>query len=209
VHTSVRDAWLPWNAPIEGIVSWMYLDIRGLVTTGLGQLCDPSILALALPWQSADGTSASTAQVQAAWQAVKANLALAHEGAAAAEALTTLRLPQSDIAATALATLDRYAAILAACPALAAFATWPADAQLGALSMAWAMGPGFPRMFPHWCADCQAGDWAQAAVDCWITDAGNPALRRRNVANRAAFALAAKGGDAAALLSPVPAAVTG
>jgi GH24 family phage-related lysozyme (muramidase) len=199
IHPAVRDAWLPWNAPIEGIVSWMYLDIRGLVTTGLGQLCDPCILALALPWQSADGISASTAQVESAWQAVKANLALAHEGAAAAEDVTVLRLPQSDIAATALATLDRYAAILAAFPALAGFGAWPADAQLGALSMAWAMGPGFPRLFPHWCADCQAGDWTQAAVDCWMADAGNAALRRRNLANRALFAAAAKAADPAVL----------
>ena len=31
----VRNAWRRFNEPLEGLTSWMYLDIKGFVTTGM------------------------------------------------------------------------------------------------------------------------------------------------------------------------------
>jgi hypothetical protein len=65
--------------------------------------------------------------------------------------------------------------------------SWPADAQLGVLSMAWAMGAGFPAHFPAFSAACKNGDWNLAAANCHINDAGNPGVRPRNDENVTLF----------------------
>ena len=57
----VRNAWRRFNEPLEGLTSWMYLDIKGFVTTGMGNLIDPVPAALALTWHDADGMRASPA----------------------------------------------------------------------------------------------------------------------------------------------------
>lgn len=36
MQIAVRKAWRPFNEPLEGLTSWMYFDIKGLVTTGMG-----------------------------------------------------------------------------------------------------------------------------------------------------------------------------
>jgi hypothetical protein len=36
MHQSVQDAWVPFNSPLAGVVNFMYLDVRGLLTTGMG-----------------------------------------------------------------------------------------------------------------------------------------------------------------------------
>ena len=71
------------------------------------------------------------------------------------------------------------------------FDTWPADAQLALLSMAWAMGPGGPGGFPHFRAGCQALDFKTAAAQCQMNAAGNPGLVPRNQANVTLFSNAA------------------
>jgi GH24 family phage-related lysozyme (muramidase) len=189
MNPTVRAQWLTWNAQFEGYIYWMYLDIRGLVTTGVGQLIDPLPAALGLPWMFKGGMSATPSQITAEWQAVKGNHALAHLGAAAAGACTQLRLPDTAIDADALARLDRNAHILTAWPAFAEFDTWPPGAQLGLLSMAWAMGPAFAAGggWPSFCAACTAQDWSSAAESCWMDDSHNPGLTPRNKATRDAF----------------------
>lgn len=68
---------------------------------------------------------------------------------------------------------------------------YPADAQLGILSMAWACGPGFPRTFKNFTRSVLNGDWAGAAASCKIREAGNPGVVPRNKANRTCFGNAA------------------
>jgi hypothetical protein len=191
MNAAVRAQWLAFNAPLEGRVTWMYLDIKGLVTTGEGQLIDPAGIAQDMNWNRPDGSLASRAEVLYEWLTVKNNHALAHDGATAAEHVTALRLPESVLDADALDRLDRFARILAAYPPFAAFDTWPADAQLGVLSMAWAMGPGFPRTWPKFSAACMAEYWWAAAKNCEMDASQNPGLAARNVANVAAFERAA------------------
>ena len=71
----------------------------------------------------------------------------------------------------------------------ASFQDWPADAQLGLLSMAWAMGPAFK--FPNFQAACARQDFQAAADQCHMADGNNPGLRPRNAANRQLFLSAA------------------
>jgi hypothetical protein len=182
----------------------MYLDIKGLVTTGMGNLIDPVEAALHLAWHKADGTTATADQVRQEWNRIKANLPLAHLGAQAARRVATLHLDEADIDTLILGKLDHDEAILKANPAFADFDIWPADAQLGLLSMGWAMGPGFGSRFPHFSTACAAGDFTTAANDCAISTIGNPGVARRNAANRQAFLFAANAQDPAMLRSRVP-----
>ena len=50
VHPSVLADWGAWTAQFEGRVAWPYLDVKGLVTVGLGCLIDPVSAALPLPF---------------------------------------------------------------------------------------------------------------------------------------------------------------
>src|SRR6185437_14187423 len=160
MQSAVRSAWRRFNEPLEGLTSWMYLDIKGLVTTGMGNLIDPVSAALALSWSDANDGRASPDQVSAEWNRMKNNHALAHQGAQAARAVATLHLRDADIDALILGKLDQNEAILKAFPAFSDLDAWPADAQLGLHSMAWAMGPGFGPGFPHFSHACAAKDFA-------------------------------------------------
>jgi hypothetical protein len=204
MQSAVRGVWRRFNEPLEGLTDWMYLDIKGLVTTGMGNLIDPVEVAMCLTWHAADSAIATPDAVRQEWSRIKNDLALAHLGAQAARRIATLHLSDTDIDALILDKLDHDEAILKANPAFADFDDWPADAQLGLLSMGWAMGPGFGPRFPHFSTACAAGDFATAAQDCAISTAGNPGVARRNAANRQAFLFAATAQDTDALRSRVP-----
>ena len=84
-----------------------------------------------------------------------------------------------------------------------AWDSWPADAQLGTMSNAWAAGPLWkaPR-FDQACKnldfDFAAGPIGDANLDptcrgeAWLNDTGNPGLRPRNLANKVCFWNAAR-----------------
>ena len=195
----VRATFRAFTAPLEGVVSWMYLDIKGLVTTGIGNLIDPAQHALRLPWVLKDtGTPASQSSIAADWMNVKGRPVLAQQGYRAAEQYTRCRLTDEGIDQLVLGKLDEFAGVLAG--RFPNFDLWPADAQLGALSMAWACGPAF--RFPAWEAAANAGDWATAARECTINEKGNPGLIPRNRANRILFGNAALAADPAVLYWP-------
>lgn len=63
--------------------------------------------------------------------------------------------------------------------------TWPADAQLGLLSMAWVLGPSF-RLLSFEQAISKR-DFYTAAFACHITGTNNPSFKPRDVANFAMF----------------------
>jgi hypothetical protein len=204
MQVSVRTAWCDFNRSLEGWISWMYLDVKGLVTAGMGNLIDPVGAALTLPWVDGTGAAASQGDIQAEWQRTKDNLALAHQGANAAKQVTALRLGDPDITDLVLAKLDYNERVLKSYSAFANFDAWPADAQLGLLSMAWAMGPGFGPTFPHFSQAASAGNFTTAAGDCEMNASANPGLVRRNAANRQAFLYASTATDLAILQSAVP-----
>lgn len=198
----VRAAFRDFTARFEGKVFWLYLDVLGLVTTGIGNLVDPLPAALSLPWHNADGSPADQATIIAAWEKVKAAQTMKKLGGGAFAKLTTIRLDDAGVdqlVAGRLATDDAYLS-----KRFARYEQWPADAQLGVLSMAWAMGPGFS--FPKFEAAVSALDFATAATDCAINATGNPGVVPRNAANVRCFqnaaAVVANGWDGDTLWYP-------
>lgn len=203
IRPSVLAAWRAFNEPLEGICSWMYLDTEGFVTTGMGNLIDPISLALPLPWRRADGSLADQDEVEAEWNQIKCAKQLAQQGAQAAKAYCLLHLDDAGIDGVIQASLAADVPILMQHAAFADFPNWPADAQLGLLSMAWAMGPGFGYMYPRFSQAVSQHDWNSASLECAMQD--NPPPVRRNNATALAFKLAAAPGlDPAVLQSPVP-----
>lgn len=187
IYPCVRATFYDFTAPLEGVVPWMYLDIRGLVTVGLGCLIDPLPLAIPLQWHWADfGAVARVDAIDAEWHRVKSRTEIAKLGHLAALRYTELRLSDDGIRALAMRRFDENAAVLSRRFDLA---SWPADAQLAVCSMAWAMGPSF--QFPKFEAACARKDFDAAALECTIREADNPGIAPRNVANRVHLARAA------------------
>jgi hypothetical protein len=187
LQQSVLDVWHSFSEPLEGRVPHMYLDVLGKVTCAVGILIDTVETAAALPWKQKDGRPATRQEIAEAWQRLKARQDLAHRSAAQALSVTGLVLSDEDIDAVVAVKLAENAEFVQKhhFPELA---TFPADAQLGLMSMAWAMGPGFPAKFPHFSRAVLGGNWAGAQADCTIREEGNPGLVPRNRANRICFA---------------------
>lgn len=181
MRSSVRDYWLEFNRPLEGRVNYMYLDSKGYVTTGLGNKIDATAAPLAAPteaerdashtiarqlaWSAVDDRTATDDEVDAEWDVVKSKMELADRGGGAfGPPLTSLHLSEQEIDRMVFDKLDEMEAYLQARAEFGDFANWPADAQLGVLSMAWAMGPAF--RFPRFQSFVASGDWNAAATEC-------------------------------------------
>ena len=185
---AVRAAWLDFSIRFEGYVPWLYLDVLGLVTIGVGNLVDPLALALELPFVHRDGSPASREEVWSAWFAVKNRQDLAKRGHLAFEALTHVRMTREGVEKLVLGKLVQNELVLV--QRWPGWHEWPADAQLGALSMAWAAGPKFYA--PKFTAAAAAKDFLTCAKECRFQDANNPGLRPRNDANQVCFQNAAR-----------------
>jgi hypothetical protein len=176
----------------------MYLDVKGLVTVGVGNLVDPVEEAQKLPFQfknrpgiASPGALATVDQIAAEWQMLKSNQELAHEVYTACDPITELELSDDAIGALIRNRLTDNESFLKRQVWFTAFETWPADAQLGLLSMAWAMGPAGPGGFPHFRAACQTQDFKTAATECKMDETKNPGLVPRNQADFVLFSNAA------------------
>jgi GH24 family phage-related lysozyme (muramidase) len=191
VKPEVREKFPAFTAIYEGRIPWLYQDIKGLITIGLGCLVDPVGLATGLPFVYAGTTQQADANAIAAeWRIIKGTTDLAHKGAGAARALCKLRLPEAAIDELARFRLDANERILFGY--FHDWEQWSAEAQLGVLSMAWAMGAGFPKKWTTFREACVAQDWAKAAENCRIREEGNPGIVPRNKRNRALFLAAAQ-----------------
>jgi GH24 family phage-related lysozyme (muramidase) len=205
---SVRDAFPAFATRFEGRVPWMYLDINGLVTVGVGNLIDPESLALGLPFaHKQDGTPATVEEIRTERRRVKTDSSLATRGHRAAEAVTEFALSEAAIDDLVRTKLEANTAVLMG--TFPEWNDWPADARLGVLSMAWGLGAGFPARFPRFTSAARAHDWKTAAVECHIDATGNPGVVPRNEANRQLFvnasAVEAKGLDRETLYYPAEA----
>jgi GH24 family phage-related lysozyme (muramidase) len=201
MKASVMAAFKNFTAKFEGALNYMYTDVKGLVTTGIGNLIDPLPAALVLPWKRADGSAASQDEITAEWNTVKQ--AWPGVQSAATSSITTLHLTDADVSTMVASkaqenevTLRRY---------FPQYDSFPADAQLGILSMSWALGAGFPATFKLFATAANAGDWrgAGAQSDYRDTDSGN---MKRKAANHVLFENAAVvtegGGDTEPLYWP-------
>jgi hypothetical protein len=176
----------------------MYADVLGLVTCAIGNLIDPlGHEVLTLGWVHYDGSPASEQEIVDEWQAVKAGKIPARHGT------RPLVLPPAALDRLFFWRLDQNEAYLAR-----RFARWndfPADAQMGTHSCAWAAGAHWAA--PHFdsaamdvtaegfrvCAGTAGTDGSDPSLrgEAWLRDDGNPGLRPRNLANQWLFQNAA------------------
>jgi GH24 family phage-related lysozyme (muramidase) len=192
VKQSVINAWHAFSTPLEGRVHWMYLDILGLVTAGVGNLADPIGLALIMPWVMPDGSPAPHDQIRRDWTALKAQQQLKKLHYKYAANVTKVRLTDAGIDAMVAKKLEQNALYLRQ-TYFPDWNKWPADAQLGALSMAWAVGPGFPTKFGNFTRFAKEQKWLEAMASCKIRETNadgspNAGIVPRNRANRLCFA---------------------
>ena len=195
---AVQAAFPAFSEKFEGRVPYMYLDIKGLVTVGVGYLIDPIEMALALPFRfktgpgiAAPGSFATPDEIAWDWRKVKEDPWLAVKGYKACDAVTSLELSDDSIDSLILKRAVGDESLLKSQPSFLNFEQWPADAQLGLLSMAWAMGPHGPAGFPRFCEASRALDFKTAAEECAMDAAANPGLVPRNRANFTLFLNAA------------------
>jgi hypothetical protein len=202
MRQSVSDAFFGFSQKLEGRLSFMYLDVKNLVTTGIGNLIDPIGAALPLPWaDKPSGDPADAPTITNEWNMVKSRTDLSPRGGGAFGAITTLQLSDDAINNLVLSKVTQNESILKSVSEFSGFDDRPADAQLGLLSMSWALGPNFAPGFPSSRAACAAataaassGDlqgaataWNQAADQSHMADAGNPGLVPRNTADHTLF----------------------
>jgi hypothetical protein len=185
MFSSVQSYFRAFNEPFEGAIPFMYLDVKGLVTVGVGNLIDPVELATALPFRFKNQPEqhAAPAQIEAEWHKLKSDTSLASKGHLACAALTELELGNDAIENLINHRLTSNETLLKSQESFHAFESWPADAQLALLSMAWAMGPDGFRTFPNFRAACQNMDFETAAKESRLDENGNPGLIPRNEAN--------------------------
>jgi hypothetical protein len=190
----------------------MYLDVKCLVTTAIGCLVDSVAAVQGLAWvHRLSGAPCTYDQVTQAWTTVKGATNLARLGGGAFAQLTDVRLTPDASHALVVSRAAAFEVYLRT--RFPDYDGWPADAQLGLLSCAWAAGPGW--VAPHFDAAARALDWmtcagpegdAGADPSCrgaaWLNDTGNPGLRPRNLAAKICFENAALTTDPANLVWP-------
>lgn len=201
---SVRNIWIQFNKDLEGFLDFMYLDSRNLVTTGMGNLIDPRHVAERLNWYDwRTGQYVSIDEIQAAWDLVKSRTDLSSHGGGAFKNVTTLRITEEEINSLIFSKLDEMEGYLKRRAPFRDLETWPADAQLALLSMAWGMGPAFN--FPRFQEFASQRRWREAATECRFSpDVGT--IKTRNNRNQQCFNNAAlieeESGDPTQVLWP-------
>jgi GH24 family phage-related lysozyme (muramidase) len=181
---------IAFTESLEGHVDWMYLDIKGLVTIGDGNLIDPLSLAHGLVFARPDGTVATASEISAEWLRVKNRRDMAAGGGGAFQHITSLRATAASLAALVNAKVEQFEASLRA--TFPCWDDWPDDCQIAAMSMRWAMGDRDAE-YPRWVAACRDEDWATAARECHMSEAGqNAKFKERNAANKEMFARAGR-----------------
>lgn len=190
MRDSVRAAFLDFTSPLEGVVSFFYQDLKGLVSIGIGDLVDPIRLAMGLPMVRMDGTPATQNEIAAEWLRIKQLPNGAIGGWKAAARVATLRLTDEGVRNLVIGKLNENDRAMSA--TFPAWEEWPADSQLGTLSMCWACGSGFPATWPKFTAALRAQDWSAAARECFMPEeAKYSGLRPRNRADAMLFRNAA------------------
>jgi hypothetical protein len=184
IHASVLDVWHRYSEPLEGRVECMYLDVRGLVTTGVGNLIDSPDAALALPWRTDDWAMADPGDVVSEWARVKGMPYGRSYPWTYYRDRTRLRLTDDAIDALVVRVLHAMACELER--QFTEWPTWPADAQLGALSRAWAAGTCLDGWPLHRNA-CERRAWLVAGEESVLVEDGNPGVVPRNHRQRVAF----------------------
>ena len=152
---------IPRLESFEGRVPYLYLCTGGEVTVGIGHAIQTAAGALQLTW-SIGGRPATAAEIQSDY----ARVAAAGKGLAAKAyaPLTACRMADTDIDALVISDVHNFEISLAA--ALPNWRAYPAPAQAALFDMAFNLGLGGLKKFPHLLAAVDAGQWEVAAAQC-------------------------------------------
>jgi len=173
---------------MEGSVSHLYLDTRDFVTAGIGCLADPASLATAMPWKCIDGSPATRQEIFDEFGCIKS--LKAGMTADRYAKYCNLHLEDADIMSMCVAKADAF--WLDVVKQFVSAESWPADAQLGILSMCYARGPyNFRSDYPHFSAAMDSEDWVRAAAQCHM----NGCSAQRNTFTAACFEASSKYDD--------------
>lgn len=182
IRPNVAQLWTAYNEDLEGVFSSPYCDVRGLITTAMGCLIDPFHLALALPWVIGE-RFATEAEIGDDWEMLKGRKSeLSHWQASKQAPLTSIRLRAEAIEVLVQRRLAANVAHIEA-HLMPGFKEFPADSQMGILSLAWAIGAGFDKAKPprpEFVAACNAGDWISAKVYAKLRESNNAGVVQRN-----------------------------
>jgi GH24 family phage-related lysozyme (muramidase) len=195
MYPSVHDAFVAFTQRFEGHTTWLYNDRKGMTTIGYGNLVEQNgapLIPPELQFVHRDGSPATQAEVLAAWRAVHAMQSMNARGGGAFASLTTIRATEASIRLLVEAKLVEAERVLRV--HFPGYDGFPSDAQLGLLSLAWALGPAFAPKWPKFTAAVNAGEWETAADECRMSDAeeaANPGVVPRDDANQVLFRNAA------------------
>ena len=191
---AVLDSFIDSIVDEEGFIHWPYLDNKGLVTFGIGVLGDGAAKArfMSQPW-TIDGKGADLATVDHWWGVVKARQDKKGIGGGNGfwASLTPLRLDDDAIReATKSWIADNEPTLVKEFPG---YSTWPADAQMGALGMAYALGSAFGDSYHLFKAAVNATvpNFTEAANQSSINKNVDSAIAAHNATNRQLFLNAA------------------
>jgi GH24 family phage-related lysozyme (muramidase) len=210
LHESVLDIFPSFSREFEGYVNHMYLDVKGLRTTGIGNLINDLNSVMVLPWRiGEEGPRASSGEVMEHWNYLKTRQDLASRHYKYAKDAFIQRfghvLTLSDEAIDDLVEKKLLANAAHAAKQWNNFPFFPADAQLALMSLYWALGsltkfPNCARLVSKedWLG-CAAGapakttdrGWQAASYACKIKEEGNAGIIPRNKANVMLFRNAA------------------
>jgi len=194
MRAAVAESFTGFTRDLEGPTNFMYLDVRGFVTTGYGNLIDDTVSVCALPWRHPDGTFANRDEVIAAWATVRGKrgqrdphgVPWTDRGGVIFAQFTTLRLDAMGVDALVRGVMSRNDEALKR--RYPEWESWPACAQLACMSLAWACGTGYD--FPAMDRALANRDFAEASREIEMTPVHNPGnnLKRRNAANETLMA---------------------
>jgi len=147
---AAQQGFLTLTTNLEGYTPFMYLDIKGYVTTGIGNLIENTANGTPggayspfnMKWRrNSDNQLASHDEIAAEWEQIKARQDDKLKGGFYFKQFTTLHLDDAaiqDIVANVAAQFENTLK-----GRFADWANWPADAQCATMLVAWAYGPGF------------------------------------------------------------------
>jgi hypothetical protein len=169
MYPSVGPALRTFLGQYEGVVDYMYADTAtpARITTGIGNVIDSVARARSYHWQldANPDQQASAGQVDANWRAVAAHRPEGNLGARHFRQFNTIHLSPDAIEqmfTNAAAQCDRELSRI-----FSEYNTFPADAQLGMLVHAWALGTHKMNAVWHNYRDaCLARDWETAGREC-------------------------------------------
>ena len=150
----------------EGSISHMYLDTRGFVTVGVGNMMRTAAEAQALAFVRRDnGNTASDEEISADFDAIKNRPYGQSYTARSFKEFTQLDLPEAEIDALLDRRLAGFEAGLR--EDFPGYDSYPDRARLGLIDMAFNLGNhGLVTKFPSFTAAARERNWAVCAEEC-------------------------------------------